>query len=400
METSGKVNIKQYIHVDLSDRTVALKSKLLLIRKIMNSFFYTVLSGFILCTNLNAQNLVYNGDFEHFVKCPGTWNTVFKEEVLPGWTSANLGTPDYFNRCSTAQAGVPRNWAGRAEPYDGDAYAGIYTYLRARNDYREYLQTELTKPLEENKEYWIEFYYRLSEYSAYSTDRIGLYLSEEPLRYQHDKVISKKPTLDVVKKEALDLRTGEWELAGMRYRAHGNERYLIIGNFYPNYLTEVYKISHRERLVHENLESGAYYFIDAVKVMPMDSLMAVLERERLPQQVKPGDTYVLRNIQFAYDSYELLPASFPELEKLLNILTEQPKIKIQLAGHTDDQGTVAYNQTLSERRAQSVAAYLQQRGIAAGRISYRGYGKSRPLINERSESARAANRRVEVTFME
>ncbi|HMP99595.1 MAG TPA: OmpA family protein [Cyclobacteriaceae bacterium] len=349
---------------------------------------------------LQAQNLVFNGGFELFEKCPGSWNEQFYREVLPGWTSANYGTPDYFHICSTGPAKVPVSWAGRAEPYEGDGYVGIFTYLTIRPDYREYLQTELTQALEAGKEYWIEFYYRLSEYSAYAVDRIGLHLSDSAIMVKHDRSLGIQPVLNIIKKEALDLRTGEWEKAWMRYTANGGERFLIIGNFYSNTKTEAYLIKHRKGMVNPMIETGAYYFIDAVKVMPMDSLIAVVERERIPEKIKTGETYVLRNIQFAFDSYELLPASFTELNRLAEIMKSQLHLKIKLDGHTDDQGTDAYNMNLSARRAGSVANYLIRQGIDASRISFEGFGKRLLLVNEKSESARAMNRRVEVTFLD
>jgi OmpA-OmpF porin, OOP family len=366
----------------------------------MKRIFAIIFSQFLLVSFTLAQNLVQNGSFESFEKCPGTWNEFHYKEILTGWTSANYGTPDHFHSCSKAQAGVPRNWAGLAEPYEGSGYAGIFTYLTARPDYREYLQTELSQEMQAGKEYWIEFYYRLSDYSAYTIDRIGLLLTDSLISKKDDRAIGIKPTLNIIKKNALDYRTGEWEKAWMRYTATGNERFLLIGNFYSNAKTEAYLIKHREGMTNPMLETGAYYFIDDVKVMPMDSLIAVVEKERLPELVKPGETYVLRNIQFAFDSYQLLSGSFIELNKLIDVLNEQNKLKIILSGHTDDQGTAAYNLTLSERRAARVAEYLISKGISANRIQYQGYGKSQPLVNEKSESARAANRRVEVTFLE
>jgi OmpA-OmpF porin, OOP family len=366
----------------------------------MNKLFSIILFYFVLLSYCAAQNLVYNGSFENFHKCPGAWNESYVKEIVPGWTSANYGTPDHFHVCSKAQAGVPRNWAGMAHAYEGDGYAGIFTYLIARVGYREYLQAELLQPLEAGKEYWIEFHYRLSDYSAYTIDRIGLLLTDTLMQKKHDGVIGIKPTIDVIKKNALDYRTGEWEKAWMRYTAKGDERYLLIGNFYRNANTEAYFIKHREGLTNPMLETGAYYFIDDVKVMPMDSLIAVVEKEKLPEKVKPGDTFVLRNIQFAFDSYQLLTGSFTELNKLIDLLNENPQLKIILSGHTDDQGSVTYNLNLSEKRAASVANYLISKGVNPKRISHKGYGKSQPLVNERSESARAMNRRVEVTFLD
>jgi outer membrane protein OmpA-like peptidoglycan-associated protein len=103
----------------------------------------------------------------------------------------------------------------------------------------------------------------------------------------------------------------------------------------------------------------------------------------------------INNIFFEYDSFELQSESFPELQRLALFLRENPAMRIEIAGHTDDQGTDAYNQTLSQRRAESVRDYLVKSGCNAGAISARGYGKSKPLAAGATDEARAQNRRVE-----
>lgn len=108
----------------------------------------------------------------------------------------------------------------------------------------------------------------------------------------------------------------------------------------------------------------------------------------------------INNIFFDYDSFELQSESFPELQRLAAFLKENPAMKIEIAGHTDDQGTDAYNLTLSQRRAESVRDYLVKNGCNAGSISARGYGKTKPLATGTTDEARAQNRRVEFRALE
>ena len=106
----------------------------------------------------------------------------------------------------------------------------------------------------------------------------------------------------------------------------------------------------------------------------------------------------LYGVNFDFDSDVLRAESSAVLNDVVKIAKANPTLKFEIAGHTDGQGTDAYNQSLSERRAASVARYLTQAGIAATRLTAKGYGKTRPLIPETgdSEAARAQNRRVEL----
>ncbi|MCS6789718.1 MAG: OmpA family protein [Bacteroidia bacterium] len=117
------------------------------------------------------------------------------------------------------------------------------------------------------------------------------------------------------------------------------------------------------------------------------------------KRYKAGTIIVLRNIFFDFDRATLRPESRAELERLYQILIENPSIKIRIAGHTDSFGSDEYNQRLSESRAKSVYEYLIQRGISAGRLSYVGYGESRPIDTNETEEGRQNNRRVEIEIL-
>jgi outer membrane protein OmpA-like peptidoglycan-associated protein len=105
-------------------------------------------------------------------------------------------------------------------------------------------------------------------------------------------------------------------------------------------------------------------------------------------------------ITFAHDQYAIQPQFQPVLDQVASTLTSYPSTMIDVYGHTDSTGSDAYNQSLSERRAQSVASYLGSRGVQPVRIATRGFGESQLLINpERSEADRQANRRVEIRIV-
>ncbi len=111
--------------------------------------------------------------------------------------------------------------------------------------------------------------------------------------------------------------------------------------------------------------------------------------------IRTGEKVVLRNIFFETDKYDLKPESRVELQKLTDLLNKNPGLKIEISGHTDNVGTPAYNQELSENRAKAVNDYLVAQGIDQARLVFKGYGESDPIDTNDTEAGRANNRRTE-----
>lgn len=106
------------------------------------------------------------------------------------------------------------------------------------------------------------------------------------------------------------------------------------------------------------------------------------------------------NITFASASARLDVAGSAVLDTLLDVVNRCPSLRVEIAGHTDDVGPDAANLTLSERRAEAVAAYLTARGVAADRLAPKGYGEAAPLLANDSAEARAHNRRIEFKILD
>ena len=102
---------------------------------------------------------------------------------------------------------------------------------------------------------------------------------------------------------------------------------------------------------------------------------------------------------FDVNSDVIRPGLNSELDRIAQVLNNYPQTNIRVEGHTDSTGSAAYNQTLSERRANSVRNALIQRGIAASRIPTVGYGASSPIADNSTEYGRQQNRRVEVRII-
>ncbi len=111
--------------------------------------------------------------------------------------------------------------------------------------------------------------------------------------------------------------------------------------------------------------------------------------------IKVDETVILRNIFFDTDKYSLKPESVAELNKLRDLMKANATLKVELSGHTDIMGTPAHNLELSGNRAKAVYEYLIANGIAASRLTYKGYGQTKPVDSNDTEQGRANNRRTE-----
>jgi outer membrane protein OmpA-like peptidoglycan-associated protein len=117
--------------------------------------------------------------------------------------------------------------------------------------------------------------------------------------------------------------------------------------------------------------------------------------------IEANAVVTLNSVFFDFDKATLKPESFPELDRVVELLAANLNIKIALAGHTDNIGTTEYNQKLSERRATAVMKYIVSKGIGATRITSTGYGETKPIASNDDEiDGREINRRVEFTITE
>lgn len=348
--------------------------------------------------NSVAQNLVPNGSFEQYYKCPGSYTTTRSGKIAPGWMSPSTGTPDLFNTCSIGEAGVPANWAGKSKAYSGSGYAGIYLFIHGREkEYREYLQAEFTTPLEEGVKYLVEFHYKLSSNSKYSIDRIGFLISDSSYQTKEDGVLPASPTYQNINRTIYSHNTGYWTRFGFTYEAKGGERFITIGNFSKDSDTRYYFIAGSQAL-EPLLYKAAYFFVDDVKVVQVSKSPTAPLLTGYPE-VKTNEDYVLKNIQFKFNDFTLLETSFAELNQVVDILKYNKTWKVVVSGHTDDIGSDAFNLDLSLQRAGSVADYLIERNIDPTRIKTQGFGKQTPLQKGNDEATRAINRRVELRFL-
>jgi outer membrane protein OmpA-like peptidoglycan-associated protein len=117
-------------------------------------------------------------------------------------------------------------------------------------------------------------------------------------------------------------------------------------------------------------------------------------------KVKVGKKVVLNNILFQTGKSILSTSSYSELDRLLGILNDNPQMKIEISGHTDNTGSLQLNLKLSEDRAKAVVEYLAQKGIDRTRLEFKGFGPQQPIADNATADGRSKNRRVEFKILE
>jgi outer membrane protein OmpA-like peptidoglycan-associated protein len=114
-----------------------------------------------------------------------------------------------------------------------------------------------------------------------------------------------------------------------------------------------------------------------------------------PSSIQIGD-----KVQFGFDSADILPASFDLLKEVAGVLSKNTQIeKMQVEGHTDSTGAASHNKELSQKRAESVRAFLVKEGVAGKRLVAKGFGPDKPIADNGTDEGKEKNRRVEFNIL-
>ena len=157
------------------------------------------------------------------------------------------------------------------------------------------------------------------------------------------------------------------------------------------------------KLYGYSVESDFYFPLSGhIDLRSQDSIVHVSHTIKTPpidQLTDSGIGIILKNLFFEHDKAIIQPTSYNELDRLAQFL-KKVNFQVEIAGHTDNTGTEAYNLTLSQKRAEAVKAYLNQKGCPNELIATKGYGLSQPMVSNNTLEGRAQNRRVEIRFMD
>lgn len=210
-------------------------------------------------------NLILNGSFEDTVCCPSNGQKIY---CTPPWFYPTQGDPEYFHVCAApGGAGVPPPTGYYLYPYTGQSFAGFYTFQAGSNG-RDYVEYPIPgEPLLQDKRYCVGFYVCLANGWA-PIDNLHAYLSTDSIINDSVLVLPYQPQIKNPIGNIID-DTLNWTLVSDYYIANGGERFITIGNFYPDSLT--------------NLGAGwgplsiSYYYIDNVFIYDCDSGESVSE---------------------------------------------------------------------------------------------------------------------------
>lgn len=214
-----------------------------------------------------------------------------------------------------------------------------------------------------------------------------LYMFDVPPEIQVERAVS------YVKGRVVDALTGAPIPAAVElYDLSTEERSARV---FTDSLTGEYMITLTEGAEYALYVSRDGYLFDSrnFTVNDEEDLNLILD-DILLNRIEKGKSVNLNNLFFDFDAYTLREKSKTELKKLVAFLERYPELRIEVEGHTDNVGDADYNQNLSSNRAKAVFDFLKGAGIPADRLEAKGYGMSRPIASNATESGRQQNRRI------
>lgn len=353
------------------------------------------LLGYIAIAQKPTANIVPNPGFERYASAPIGWSYKgsYFGEVVKYWFSATTASPDIYG----PNVHVPMDWAdkgfGEQKARSGKSMAGLTLFgcTNGKPHCREFIEIQLAEPLVIGQAYYVEFWVTHLPKSL-QINNLGAYFSVSELKRSTDEVLIREA--QVKAPDVVAAPGGKWVKISGQFVAKYEAEYLIIGNFSDDFNT----ISIAPKADCYNY---AYYYVDdvLVKKIPPFKPVPIKPDDLSRQKLEPGKIIQLKNIYFEFDKDELMPRSYVELNKLLKIMHDNPKLCIEIMGHTDALGDDDYNLDLSRRRAEAVVGFLLQNKISKTRLHSHGEGEAKPIASNETDEGRAQNRRVEFEVM-
>jgi OmpA-OmpF porin, OOP family len=288
---------------------------------------------------------------------------------------------------------------------------------------RDYISQKLKTPLKKGNIYKIEV--DAARHPWLAINKLGFFFSEKPAQPDKGNDWKGNPIRpQVVFDSILCKTTMTWYRLSATFQLNTDASYLYFGNFAA--LNEYQKIYNHWNPNEANFYNfGMYYFDNfnltevqdnhnslAVNDLPKYSITCLSEPAppnadithaksntkvtQPPVSIGTKQKIVLNNVLFETNSDRLKTVHLPELDEFCQKLLKNPQLTLLITGHTDNVGNLVQNQQLSEKRANTIAQYLQGKGIDAKRIQKRGLGATQPIADNQTVEGREKNRRVEI----
>lgn len=356
----------------------------------------------ICLTSLNGQNLVPNPSFEHLRNLPVKPNPKknFEFELKSGylpyignlthWFAATQSTPDLRITNKEEIQHCIQVYRNCDRAHTGNNCVGIITYmpLGKPEHYREYIQIKLHRNLTPDVLTHVELWVAKERQAKLVSNNLGCNFSTRKIDMPIKSFLPFKP--HVFFDSIINSTAKQWVKLEWTFIPKDAFLFVQIGNFMDDRQTETAQA--KDYAGSPWTPPYAYYLIDDVRIWQEGDSDTL----RFADQVIIEDHPITLNaIEFETDRSTLLVQSEKQLDELVVFLADNLDFSIKIHGHTDDQGSEAYNQNLSEARANTVRTYLVEHGIDEERIQASGFGENQPLQSNDTEAGRRQNRRVE-----
>lgn len=361
-----------------------------------------------------GENLVPNHSFENSetrtLKKPG-----YLEELCEDWFNATKSPTDLYARdMRSEKVNIPKNEYGEQDAADGDHYAGFRAYTKDKKLERSYLMVQLTEELEKNQMYCVEFEISLADMSKYATNFIGVTFSDR-------KTI--QPNTGAIVKDINDIHIRHrsnkvmksrdaWETVCGTFIGSGDEEYMTIGCFGSDSDIELEKMKRPRGAVGSTIYD-AYYFIDNVRVYPIDAKSqcscdptASTEPDLIYGAARVMDDNMSdsEKVKSSAVYYAFLKKNFTQvgertLKEVAELMNANPSWKLEIIGHCDND---EFNESkindryldMGKQRAEEVFKYLVGQGVSADRLIILTKENTDPANTRPTPLSRAQNRRV------
>lgn len=287
---------------------------------VLNRKTLFILNFFLTLTGIKAQNLILNGGFEKHIDCPFFYTRVHENiPSLSEWNSYNDATPDYFNSCSRF-VGVPKNFVGYQQAYQGEAYAGFIACERKKRKYREVLAGRLKKKLKKNELYYVGFQVSLADNNNIGTNHLHAYFNNGTSLRKIGNITDSLVVQD----------TSGWTTLKSFFYANGNEEFIYIGNLEP---MDSLRFSRK----WDKTPEFSYYYLDNVYLVEIPKNLAL--------EISHNDSIVFINKKIPFNTFhETITYDFDslkissgknELKNMLALLTKNPFLELSIQSQMD-----------------------------------------------------------------
>lgn len=379
-----------------------------------------------LCTVYAQENLVPNPSFE---EVEGKLKEGGMIEMAFPWKAVTMNPVDLYSADSkNDDFSVPNNGYGSEPANTGSNYAGVSFFGYGGRMPRTYLGVELTKELEEGKEYCMKFHVSLSDYSKYAVNNLAIYVDFVEMTEKTDGILKMVPQMKSIKNDPFEKQYLWTAVCGI-YKAEGGEMFIAIGNFDADDRTTQTKLRLSKEFAGKRQQNNAYYYIDDVSVVELndktreDCLCDKIPGGRIKTEFKSfgtdeskkaeaqktfivnsdgtkADATVVEDVKekaaefslenavvyFGDKSTEPTAASMSTITKIVESLKADESLKIKVTGHSDP--SEAASTSIDKKRAYAMKRKLVELGITADRIQSASAGTTKK-VGEADKNRRA-----------